>query len=72
MGTRKQPQTVTSVMVISPQMHPPATANLNSTIDTDLAAEASFEAERVSHILASQSLSLTNLQPDALPRLMRL
>lgn len=72
MGKRKQPQPMTSVMVFGPRINPQETANLNSVIDTDLAAEASFEASRVSRILAAQALSLTNLQPEAMPRLMRL
>ena len=48
-----------------------ADATLASQIDFDLAAEtASFEAGRVSQLLAAGTLSLANLKPDALPRLL--
>ncbi len=44
---------------------------LEPLVSVDLAAEAAaLEAGQVSALLASGMLSLTNLQPDALPRLL--
>lgn len=50
----------------------PDTPKLALLASIDLAAEAAaFEAGRVSERLAAGMLSLTNLKPDSMPRLLR-
>jgi hypothetical protein len=67
----KSDKTSTSVVVVDVRATGTTHTNLTSLVAFDLAAEtASLEAGQVSQTLAAASLSLTNLQPGAMPKLL--
>ncbi len=73
--TGKDSQLPTAIMVVANDAGRPAAGkpSFNSLVAIDLAAEAaSLDAGRVSQTLATtETLSLTNLQPGALPKLLQ-
>ncbi|MCW0235577.1 MAG: hypothetical protein OJJ21_18395 [Ferrovibrio sp.] len=71
---KKTSQPAASVVALpAPALHTPAhRPSFTSLLAIDLAAEtASLEAGRVSQTLANEALSLANLQPAALPKLLQ-
>jgi hypothetical protein len=74
MDKNRKTQPATSVVVLS-TAGPHDTAgklSFTSLVNFDLAAEtASLDAGRVSQTLAAETLSLANLQPEVLPKLLQ-